>query len=268
MMSLHLTKAEVDFMLEISHYQDESGRIYGVYYKDISKAIGVSSQTFYVTMYSLVEKGLICLKEGAYGDRDIIIHENDFTYPDALKEGYLSTGHDIFYNDAFKKLKGKEKLLALYFIMVCGNDKKYYIGVNKFFKEFGELLNVSKRTIRVYLGHLRAFFSIGIKNKMYWIRPLKSVFKDKAPKDITMLSNYLGRVACRRNKACYTFKDFKETINLIKQYSDTLKERTASIFLKAVDNSIKLSNIDIPDKNKWNRQLDPKFIHKQILRTI
>lgn len=43
MLTAHLTKAEVDFMIEISHYQDDSGKVYGVYYKDVCEAIGIKN---------------------------------------------------------------------------------------------------------------------------------------------------------------------------------------------------------------------------------
>lgn len=267
-MTLQLTKAEVDFMIEVSHYQDDTGKIYGVYYKDICKAIGVSYQTFYVTMYNLAEKGLISLKKDFYSDWDIIIADNDFSYPEALQEGYISTGHDMFYNKKFRALKANEKLLAMQFLKIAGAGKRYHVGVDVLYDKFSKLLQVSKRTIQVYLGKLKTFFSIGIKDKMYWITPMVAVYKNNAPRDLNNLSNHLGRVACRRNKVVYTSKGFKETTELISQYSQELGIKTANVFLKAVKDSIRKVNETIRDKRRWNRQLNPKFVHMLIKNTI
>ena len=264
MLQAHLTKAEVDVILDISHYQDDSGKIYGVYYKDVCEAIGISYETFYVTIRSLSDKGLIRLQKDFRGDWDIIIIDNDFSYPEALKEGYISTGHDIFYNMTFKKLKANEKLLAMQFLKIGGAGKHYHIGVNLLYEKYAALLQVTKRTIQVYLGRLREFFSIGIKDKMYWITPLVSVFKYNAPADIENFAEHLVEVACRRNKATYSERGKKDMLQLVKQYIQGLKTKTAQVFLHAVSGSLEKGNKNIPDKRKWNRELNPKFVHKLI----
>lgn len=265
MLQAHLTKAEINFILELSHYQDNIGKIYGVYYKDVCEAIGISYQTFYVTLQALNDKGLIAMDKSGCGDWDIVILDNDFSYPGALKEGYINTGHDIFYNKKFKDLKGNEQLLAMQFLKIAGAGKRYHIGVDLLYSKYSKLMQVSKRTIQTYLGRLKAFFSIGIKDKMYWITPLTAAFKDSAPTDILQLSQHLGEVACRRNKATYTGDEFKDTISLIKQYEQRFKQTTAGAFLQAVKSSIKKTNECVRNKKKWNRQLNPKFIHKLML---
>ncbi len=258
----HLTKAELDFLIELSHYQDNLGKVHGVYYRSMCKVTGMSYQTFYVTMLSLADKGVICYEKAYYGDWDITILDNDFSYPEAVKEGYISTGHDIFYDEAFKELKANEKLLAMQFLKIGGAGKRYHIGVELFYEKYAELLRVAKRTIQVYLGRLKAFFSIGIKDKMYWITPLQKVFKDRAPKDIQNFAAHLGRVALRRNKAVYTEESLRDTLELVKQYAQSFKEETAKIFLGAVAGSIAKTNETVRDKRKWDRNLKPKFIHK------
>lgn len=264
MLQVHLTKAEVDVILEISHYQDDAGRIYGVYYKDVCEAIGISYETFYVTIRSLSDKELIRLQKDFRGDWDIIIIGNDFSYPEALKEGYISTGHDIFYNKAFKKLKANEKLLAMQFIKIGGAGKHYHIGVNLLYEKYAALLQVTKRTIQVYLGRLREFFSIGIKDKMYWITPLKSVFKYNAPTDSYSYAEHLVKTACRRNKVICSEQRKKDMLQLIRQYMGELLDRTSQVFLHAVSGSLEKGNKNISDKRKWNREINPKFVHKLI----
>lgn len=57
MIQAHLTKCEVSLMLYLSFYQDEHGRVYGVHYKAVCAATGMSYQEFYNAKKSLEEKG-------------------------------------------------------------------------------------------------------------------------------------------------------------------------------------------------------------------
>lgn len=267
MIQTHLTKAEVDFILEISHYQTDKGIVYGVYYKNICETIGISYETFYVTMKSLVEKGLIALKKSEYGDQDIVIRDNDFSYNGALKEGYISTGHDIFYNEEFKKLKANEKLLILQLIKIVGVNGRYLLDTNIFYEKYSKLLQVSTRTIQVYLSRIKQFFTFKIVGKKYRIKALDNVFKDSAPTDLDNLSKHLGRVACRRNKATYTKDNFKDTIELVGQYASKVKD-IAAVFLKSVKSSIENNNEHVRQRRKWDRRLNPAFVHELILHEI
>lgn len=268
MLETSLTKAEIDFLIEISHYQDDAGKIYGVYYKDICKAIGISAETFYVTMHSLVEKGFLDLNKSHYTDWDIVIRGNDFTYPGALKEGYINTGHDLFYSDSFRALKGNEKLLAMQLLKISGVNKRYRIGMDVFLEKYANLFRVTRRTIQAYIHSLKRFFKICIKNRLYVIIPEQECFKYNAPGDSKNLSDHLVSVACRRNRATYTDESLKDTIGLVKQYLQIYKHRLADIFLKAVGLSIERVNDDIPDKYRWDRQLNPAFIHRLMRNNV
>lgn len=268
MLQERLKKSEIDFLLEISHYQDDFGCIKGVHYKDICSATEMSYETFYAAMHSLEEKGFIKTEKNYYGDWDITIQDNDFSYPAAVKEGYVSTGHDIFYNASFRKMKAGEKLLALQFIKIGGAGKRYHIGVRQLYDKYCRLLKVTERTLQVYLGRLRSFFAIGIKNKMYWITPLVAVFKNRAPSDANSFAGHLGRVACRRNKAVCTETTLRDTTELIKQYAQMFRDNMADVFIRAVTASIKRTNEAVRDRRKWNRDLNPQFIHKIIREYI
>lgn len=269
MLQSHLTKAEVDFMLEISHYQDDTGKIYGVYYKSICDAIGISYQTFYVTIDSLVAKGLINCERSRYGDWNIVICDNDFSYRDATKEGYVSTAHKLFTQRSFHRLKAKEKLLALQLVKICGTSGHYYININEFYKKYAEMLEVSIRSIQIYLGKLKEFFSVVLCKKNYWMKAKQDVINNTdsyRETDVEKFSKHLGKVACRRNKVSYTMKNFKDTIDLIRQHSQDFKSaEMAERFLQAVETSIIRPNSHQRDKRKWNRNLNSKYVHKLLL---
>ena len=65
-----LSRAEMDFILHISHYQDDTGCVSGIYYRDICEALQISYQTFYDVLRSLQAKEIIKVDKAFYGDWD------------------------------------------------------------------------------------------------------------------------------------------------------------------------------------------------------
>ncbi len=267
MIKLHMTKAEVDFVLELSHHQDDTGTVYGVYYKDVCKAINISYETFYVVLRSLEQKQLIKYEKNYYGDWDICIVNNDFSQG-SYEEGYISTGHDLFYNKTFKTMKANEKLLAMQLLKIVGAGKRYHVGIEHFYEKYCELLGVAKRTLALYLHSLKSFFKMEKREGNYWITAQGTVYKENAPTDLNVLSDYLGITACRRNRITYTEETLRDTLILVRQYSEKLKEKIASVFLSAVRESIEKQNSSQKSRSSWDRTLNPKFVHKLILQKL
>ena len=75
----NLTNKEVDFLLYVAHYQDDYGRIRGIYYRDVCQACDMCKQTFYDVLRSLQQKGVITYVR-ADRDYNITILDNDFSY--------------------------------------------------------------------------------------------------------------------------------------------------------------------------------------------
>lgn len=73
-----LSRAEMDFILHISHYQDDTGCVSGIYYRDICEALQISYQTFYDVLRSLQAKEIIKVDKAFYGDWDVTILDNSF----------------------------------------------------------------------------------------------------------------------------------------------------------------------------------------------
>lgn len=71
-----LSRAEMDFILHISHYQDDYGCVSGIYYRDICNALQISYQTFYDVLHSLQVKEIIAVTKAYYGDWDVTILDN------------------------------------------------------------------------------------------------------------------------------------------------------------------------------------------------
>ncbi|MBR2045333.1 MAG: hypothetical protein IJ958_04265, partial [Agathobacter sp.] len=88
------TSKEIDFILHIALYQDMSGTVESVYYKDICNAISVSHTKFYDILNSLSEKELISYKKLNRADVCVQLLENDFRGNSFKKgsKGYLKVG--------------------------------------------------------------------------------------------------------------------------------------------------------------------------------
>ena len=101
------TGAEIDFLLWLSHHQNEEGKVRGVYYKDVATGLHISYQTFYNVKKSLAEKRIIEVSKDSrfYDDWEIQILDNDFSgeelQPGRTTDSYLNTGLDIFYRREF-----------------------------------------------------------------------------------------------------------------------------------------------------------------------
>lgn len=260
----NLTSSELNFIVYLSHFQDDTGTIIGVYYKDICEAIKISYQTFYDVLRSLSEKGIISYKKKNYSDWDITILNNDFSYENALKEGYISMGHDIFNDPEFYRLKTPEKLLAIHIMRASGaGSRRYCIGIEKFYEQYRNVFGVTKRVLQGYIKNLRKFFSIGIKDRKIWVTLLKKVKKNSSKTDREAYSWHISKVLFRRNKVKMqeNTKTFKDITELIKQYAGEHKDKIAEYVMTATRRSLQLRNAGIKSEYKWNREIIPKYVH-------
>lgn len=275
MMEKHLTSAEIDLLLHLSQVQDDSGRIYGVYYKDVCAAINISYETYYTSLEVLEQKGFISRSKEAYGDSEVTILDNVFTYQGAHAEGYVNTGRKLFYSPLFYHLKAGEKLLALQFLKNAGAGK-YHIGINKFYADYMDRLKVKRRTLQQYLSRLKKFFSLTLAGGILLVRNKDAYYEADSllRTDEERFSVQLVRVALRRNRiadpegrargADYRQwpEDQREIRKFIRQFWPRFQLRTPEIFLKAVRKSIEKLNEGIANEYKWQRLLKPALVNK------
>lgn len=257
-----LTSAELNFIVYLSHFQNDSGTVIGVYYKDICAAINISYQTFYDVLRSLSSKRIISYEKRNYDDWDITILNNDFSYEGAMKEGYISMGHAIFDDPAFYTLKAQEKILAIHIMRASGaGTRRYCIGVDKFYDQFCSLLKVSRRVVQGYLKRLRTFFSIGVKDRKIRAILLKRATADTARTDKESFSWHIARVLLRRNRVANNNAVLQDNVNLIKQYAGDYKDRIADYMASALQKSIARRNSGVKHTYKWNREVNTKYVH-------
>ena len=193
-----LTGKEIDFLIVLSFYQDIRGIVQGVHYREMMEEAEMSAQSFYDCKASLVKKGVIRSVGSMHYDYDITLIGNDFsTYTeDDYQSGnvkYLSTACRLFRDSNFRKLKPKQKLLVmdLYNIQSAGAPNgvnTYRIRRENFILKYANtenadgtkkkgLLDVTVRTLQKYLKLLRLYFSIGLKEGMYFFTMRRQFMK-------------------------------------------------------------------------------------------
>lgn len=262
----NLTDKESDLLLYIIRYQDDHGCIRGVFYQDVCNNADMCKQTFYNTLRNLQRKGIISY-ERVNQDYDITILNNDFSYPDSYKEGYINVGRKIFHSKIYRDLKAKEKMLLLEFMKITHSASgSYQIGTGKFYEKYMQLLGVTKRALRGYLHSLRKFFAIGIKDGKYFISYLITVFREKvAESEADQFMGHLVDVSCRRAKIKeMEDADKRETITLMKQYRQEAKENeTGKSIFSVVEECISASV-----QNTKIKVLNSKYIHKLLRATL
>lgn len=259
----NLTNKEVDFLLYVAHYQDDYGRIRGIYYRSVCEACDMCKQTFYDVLRSLERKGVIAVTH-VDQDFDVTILDNDFSYAGSYEEGYINVSRSVFDSEKFAMLRAKEKILLLHFMKVTHeNVKSYQIRVENFYQKYTELLGVTTKILRGYLHTLKEFFSIGTKDGKYFITFLASVFNPR--RVVSETDQYLGhmvQVSCRRSKIReIDAHALNDTVQVIKQYRPTAREQGYDI-IDIMADSIRASIAGYKDKAQ--RVLNPKYVHKLV----
>ncbi|WP_346663755.1 hypothetical protein [uncultured Merdimonas sp.] len=260
----NLTNREMDLFLYLARYQNLAGQVVGVHNRAVCRSTGMCKQSFYTSLYSLAEKGVISYAKNTEIDYDVQITDNDFSYPEAFREGYVNLHRAVFHQDIFKKLKANEKYMLFEFLKrTHENSSSYKVRTYRFYDIFTELLGVTGRVIRCYLHTLRHFFSVGIKNGIYYITYKHSVFHRKEKKGVEDTEfQYFVEVQCRRER----IREWKEeevanTSWLLKQYRPVVQLQELKQLLKeAVHKSVTGVEADC-------RTLNSRYIHT-ILKTL
>lgn len=252
----------MDFLLYVARHQDPEGNIIGVYYNDVCKQTGMCKQTFYSCLKSLQEKEIITYTKNTDIDYDLRILGNDFSYKESYKEGYINLNRIVFRCGKFKKLKANEKWLLLEFLKITHSaGASHQIGTKKFYDKYKKILNVTTRVLRYYLHSLKFFFTIGIKDKKYFITYIGRVFNARSGESEE--EQYLWqriRNCCRREKVKdVTERNVRDTANLVSQYRNLAAIGNQDII------SILLQAIRLSVQEQENKRLHSKYVHK-ILR--
>ncbi len=266
MIAAGVTSREFDFLIYISRFQDESGRVEGVHYRDVCAEMGMSFQGFYDTKRSLEEKGIISAGKSSRIDHDITILGNSFEGVENFEESYINTNHNIFQSREFFDLKAGTKLLAMEMMKISyAGQGKAVIGKEKFYEKYCSMFQVSRRVMSAYLMQLKAFFSVGLKDGKYYITPLVKVYRKPGTKsENERYAEHQTKVICRRRRMDVTdHKAVSDTAKLAAQYRRTACQAGKDIWnvlREAVEKSLDMLNEAY--RTHRIRTIKPKLIHK------
>ncbi len=274
----NLTGNEIDFLIALSRIQNPQGKAYGVHYREMIQSVKMSVQAFYDCKSSLEKKGMIEVKKGK-DDYDITFCGNDFTKytEEDYKRGtvkYLSTNHPIFSDRNWKKLKPKQKLLAmdLLNINLAGNFRAHKIGRKKFFSKYADhmengkivkgILEISVRTLQKYLQMLKLYFQIRLEDGMYHIYLRRPFAKRETAFEKQEEIERTVQTMCRRTGIKEADpKEAGDICNVIAVYQ---KEYLSSgIDLTTIfSEMLEILNGNVAAKRRWKKRLKASLFHK------
>lgn len=267
MIAARLTSRQVDMMLYLSKYQDESGLIQGVYYRSVCEDTGMSIQSFYNVLKALEKMDLIQLEKNDSTDWDIMILDNDCREYNKIGQ-YLNTNQAMLYSHGFCSLSGGAKLLALFLLRRCGENQG---GIRQktegFFDSLQSLMQVSKRVIKSHLKKLATFFSLGSQGEFYFVRPRKAGVEKSGKSEYQRYAEQIINMICRRNKVDKSSDQVTDTAGLMNQYRKSIQmdgKQPYDVLQKAVLTAVQVAGIG---QKKPERYLQPKLVHK-VLRGI
>lgn len=264
------TSAEIDVLLYVSKFQNKYGYAEGIYYRNVCEELGLSYQAFYDAKNGLIEKGIIFVEKNNYLDMDIRILNNEFLNQESFKRGYINTNYAIFACTQFRNLPGGAKLLAMDLMKNnLAGGASYQHGTKDFVRKFMRKFNICRRTLQDYLKELRLLFSIGIKDKKYFITIRKfAVEKQNKQEEEKYRQNSID-VAVRRNRIKVVRAEDRKAINeLLKFYNKDIDNMFGAFSLpNIITRSLEIINAGV-EKKKWKRTIKKNLIHRLIRKEI
>lgn len=129
--------------------------------------------------------------------------------------------------------------------------------------------NICRRTLQDYLKELRLLFSIGIKDKKYFITIRKfAVEKQNKQEEEKYRENSID-VAVRRNRIKVVREEDRKAINeLLKIYNKDIDNMFGAFSLpNIITRSLEIINAGV-EKKKWKRTIKKNLIHRLIRKEI
>lgn len=239
-----LTAKEFDFLMFLLRYQDDEGKVVGVYHSMVCKEKGMCKQSFYSCLAELKNKNIINYQR-ANGDYDVFLLGNEIVKKDSKGKGvqYINLDAAFFKTDSFKDLSCNAKLIAidLYRQLIAGKGRKKYAR-STFIDTYTKKLSVHKKTVLRYLTELHSVFRFKLKLRNYIIS-----FLDMEYEDAMEVSNresagfitreYIAKTLLRRSKVTYGKEQVRDLTTLYTQYRETVKD-TFGLLNKALQQSL------------------------------
>ncbi len=245
---ISLSSLQIDVLIALIRRSNErNAYVRGVYYQDIVKEVGCCNQSFYNSLRTLQEKGLIKFRKESELDYDVYICGNEYPQMNYSEERYVNFSFNIYQSKAWKRLKGHEKYLFFYFYKnTFRTDVGKTMKLNKknFYDEMTKKLGVTHHVLRRYLHQLKLFYAIGTVNgNLYVTRKniLRKNEKAKRAEEKWMLGQYIVS-QCQRLHIRYEEKTIEGLVELVrlkrKNFAKHGTEVVLGLILKYIEKSI------------------------------
>lgn len=213
------TSCEISMLLYISRICNSFGSLRDLNYHNVCKELGISQQSFYNTLYSLEEKGLILIDKYDSCINCTII--NNLYHKENFKQGYINTNHDFLYSKEFINAKVNVKKIVLMFLLGYKNKlNAYVLKIRTLINNLGGLKR--KSVVWEYLNVLKQWFIIGEKRKSPMedsIITLYLIYPGSTKKVMELYWHNIIDNFCRNYDIEATEKNKEDVISLIKIYS-------------------------------------------------
>lgn len=271
MIAAKVSKSEIAFLLYIAVGQNESGKVYSVYYKDVCEALSISIQKFYDILTSLSEKNLIRYEKENPADFVVELVGNDFSDKD-FSCGYLNVASKEFRSKKFTELKAGSQLLYLYTQRLL-NGK--HMGVLKFYEDFCEMFQVTRKTLQIYVQQLKEAHLLFISKKRnkayhYEMTMRKSTCLDKKGAIPNEKSGYIENI---RKMLIANFKQYiqdssDKSLSDIAALAGSKRAEKHSNFISLIVASVRVSVKRQKDDKKKEIKINAALVNKCLTGAI
>jgi len=216
------TSREIDFLLYISQYQNNLGKVESINQRETCNELGISKQTFYNILSSLERKNIIKVDYSNKKDWDIVILDNMYFLPYQKLRRYINTNRVFLFSNEFRAQKTNVKLLVLRLI-----ERTFKNSFKISLIKLQEMLNVASTSL--VMEYIRAISDNGwfkvtfVKSRgrvIVIFTPLVTIAVQSAFEEEKY---FIHRLAtwCLQKKIGFTLKDLKDVYKLYcrsKQY--------------------------------------------------
>lgn len=213
------TGSEIDFLIYLSSIQDEFGKVYRVFYKDVAFSLGISYPTFYSIIDRLVVRNYIQAEQGSDGYWNFTILDNIFLN-DSFKTPYLNTNRAFLHSKQFISLPGKSKKIVLKLFMSYLKPNMERYGLKIRLEKLGKLIGVlDQSNLKRYLNAILPYFPFKLGHDVVRFEKGIIVFNEKfveSERAYSIATNL--KSFCHKNKIPYCISDIKDLVFVINQY--------------------------------------------------
>ena len=282
MIAAKISKSEIAFLLHIAVSQDESGKVHSVYYKDVCEALDISIQKFYDILTSLSEKNLIKYEKINPADFVVQLIGNDFSSKN-FSCGYLNVASKEFHTKTFIDKKTGQKIkftdlkagAQLLYLYTQRFTKGKHMGVLKFYEDFCEMFQVTRKTLQIYLQQLKDIHLLFISKKRnkayhYEMTMQKSTCLDKKGIIPNEKSGYVENIIklLRVNFKRYLNGNSEKTLADIAALATTKRAEKYRNFISLIVAATRASIKRQKDEKKENVSINAALVNKCLTEAI